>query len=148
METRRLGKVNSALAKSGEGSKGGKIIGHTKSGKPIYDSHGHAAHAGFAKPDHRDAAKMHVHHQELMDKEHAGGVIGGTESTPHKAQYLHHLAQQEAHENSAGPAKKEKYNTVSSLINHPKGAVAGSKAGQAKHAKQSADTASRAAKKD
>jgi hypothetical protein len=44
------------LIKSGEGSRGGKVIGHTKSGKPIYDQHNHPAHAGFNAKDHRDAA--------------------------------------------------------------------------------------------
>lgn len=59
----------------GEGSKGGKIIGHTKSGKAIYktkvlgkvDSRGSSgahpdwekAHKGFKREDHEDAAKVH-----------------------------------------------------------------------------------------
>jgi hypothetical protein len=50
----------------GEGSRGGKIIGHTKSGKPIYDHHEggvagfHAAHANWKAQDHEDAAKAHA----------------------------------------------------------------------------------------
>lgn len=43
----------------GEGSKGGKIIGHTKSGKPIYENHDHPEHASFTSEDHRDAAYAH-----------------------------------------------------------------------------------------
>lgn len=43
----------------GEGSRGGKIIGHTSSGKPIYDSHGHDAHVGFSAQDHKDAHAAH-----------------------------------------------------------------------------------------
>jgi hypothetical protein len=40
----------------GEGSKGGKVIGHTKSGKAIYEAE-HASHRAFTKEDHQDAAK-------------------------------------------------------------------------------------------
>ncbi len=43
----------------GEGSKGGKIIGHTKSGKPVYDKFSHLNHKDFTKEDHQDAAKTH-----------------------------------------------------------------------------------------
>lgn len=48
------------LQKGGEGSKGGKVIGHTKSGKAIYDKHDHPAHKGFTKQDHADAARVHA----------------------------------------------------------------------------------------
>jgi hypothetical protein len=47
------------FGKSGAGSRGGKVIGKTRSGKPIYDSHDHKGHAGFSKDDHKDAAKLH-----------------------------------------------------------------------------------------
>jgi hypothetical protein len=47
------------LEKGGEGSKGGKVIGHTKSGKPIYDKAGHAEHKNFTIEDHNDAKKLH-----------------------------------------------------------------------------------------
>lgn len=53
-----------------EGSKGGQIIGHTKSGKPIYDSH-HSpseAYGKFTKQDHLDAVetnkKAHKFHSD------------------------------------------------------------------------------------
>lgn len=48
-----------SLEKSqGEGSRGGKVIGHTKSGKPIYDTHYHESHKNFNAQDHRDAEKL------------------------------------------------------------------------------------------
>ncbi len=59
----------SNLLTKAEGSRGGHIIGHTKSGKPIYGehSHMHAARdhdqshfAGFTKADHHDAASTHA----------------------------------------------------------------------------------------
>lgn len=43
------------LRKGGEGSKGGKVIGHTKSGKPIYDHFEHEGHKDFTREDHWDA---------------------------------------------------------------------------------------------
>jgi 8-oxo-dGTP diphosphatase len=39
------------------GSRGGKIIGHTRSGKPIYETAKHHKHADFTHEDHADAAK-------------------------------------------------------------------------------------------
>jgi len=44
------------LEKSGEGSRGGKVIGHTKSGKPIYDDPNHESHKNFTSEDHYNAA--------------------------------------------------------------------------------------------
>lgn len=59
-------------AGGGAGSRGGKIIGHTKSGKPIYFSRGShqgagseahtstmSKHAGFSSDEHREASKLH-----------------------------------------------------------------------------------------
>lgn len=40
-----------------EGSKGGKIIGHTQSGKPIYENADHPSHQDFSDQDHIDAQK-------------------------------------------------------------------------------------------
>ncbi len=42
-----------------EGERGGKIIGHTSSGKPIYESHKHPAHNELNAQEHREAADMH-----------------------------------------------------------------------------------------
>ena len=48
-------------AKTGEGSKGGHVIGHTKSNKPIYQSHSaaHKHYKEFSSKDHFDAAMSH-----------------------------------------------------------------------------------------
>lgn len=45
----------------GEGSRGGKVIGHTKSGKPVYASRSsyHSSYSDFSDEDHEDAAKLH-----------------------------------------------------------------------------------------
>lgn len=55
MATEDLDKAGTA----GEGSRGGHIIGHTKTGKPIYSSSGHPAHGGFTPMEHKDAKEAH-----------------------------------------------------------------------------------------
>jgi hypothetical protein len=49
---------NDILIKA-EGSRGGKVIGHTKSGKAIYETFEHEGHKGFTKQDHMDSALAH-----------------------------------------------------------------------------------------
>lgn len=48
----------------GEGTRGGKVIGHTKSGKPIYQGKSalHVDHKKWSKQDHKDASKIHKKH--------------------------------------------------------------------------------------
>lgn len=59
------GQGGSLVMASGEGSRGGKVIDHTRSGKPIYDttlsqnSTEHEGHKSFDKNDHADAAHAH-----------------------------------------------------------------------------------------
>lgn len=45
------------IEKGGEGSRGGKIIGHTKSGKPIYEDHKASSkhYRHWTAQDHKDA---------------------------------------------------------------------------------------------
>lgn len=49
----------------GEGSRGGHVIGHTRSGQPIYDSAHHESHQQFKAQDHKDAMN---HHYEIWSK--------------------------------------------------------------------------------
>ena len=51
----------------GEGSRGGKVIGHTSSGKPIYKSHGHPSHADFNGDDHKEAVVLHKKESRKMN---------------------------------------------------------------------------------
>jgi len=44
---------------SGEGTRGGRVIGHTSSGKPIYQGHSNEGHGDFKAQDHKDASAMH-----------------------------------------------------------------------------------------
>lgn len=43
---------------TGAGSRGGHIIGHTSTGKPVYASK-HSSHAGFSKQEHLQAKNLH-----------------------------------------------------------------------------------------
>ena len=62
------GTVSGRIPPHGEGARGGRVIGHTRSGKPVYLSpgthehvHQHVidAHRAFDYVDHEDAAKLH-----------------------------------------------------------------------------------------
>ncbi len=57
----------------GEGSKGGKVIGHTSTGKPIYGHYPHTIqnpHKHFTSEEHKEAAKLHHERREETLKEH------------------------------------------------------------------------------
>lgn len=61
------------MEKGGEGSKGGKITGHTKSGKPIYgesdtaSAHNDPRYSKYTHQDHQDA----IHHNEKLHTDKA-----------------------------------------------------------------------------
>lgn len=57
------------LEKGGEGSKGGKILGHTKSGKPVYaNTHAHhASYKDFSSADHAEAAHLHAQQGDIKN---------------------------------------------------------------------------------
>jgi len=81
----REGLTTKKFAGGGEGSRGGKVIGHTKSGKPIYDVSGHswgpkahgahmAKHAkDFSAQDHKDAATAALKERSKLKREAGGG---------------------------------------------------------------------------
>jgi hypothetical protein len=68
----------------GEGSRGGKIIGHTSGGKPVYANARHPEHKAFSKEDHLEAAHMHHGARErLADEHYKQRNNDGTVSTKH-----------------------------------------------------------------
>jgi hypothetical protein len=73
------------IEKGGEGSKGGKVIGHTKSGKAIYDTASHSGHKDFTVDDHNDA--YDAHKKKLKDGKHKAD---SKEEKHHLAQLDHH----------------------------------------------------------
>lgn len=42
-----------------EGSRGGKVIGHTRSGKPIYEKVNHSEHKDYTKEEKWDIEQTH-----------------------------------------------------------------------------------------
>lgn len=98
-----------AIEKGGEGSRGGKIIGHTKSGKPVYAVDRHKYGKDFSIEDHKDAANIHsqqgLHHQ---DQKSAAHRAGDDEDYDHHHQLSHHHAVMTAeHVHEASKMKKE-----------------------------------------
>lgn len=63
------------LEKGGEGSRGGKIIGHTKSGKPVYASKSANEYSDFSKDDHKDASNLHDKQKEDLRNSTKHGLI-------------------------------------------------------------------------
>lgn len=55
-----------------------KIIGRTKSGKPIYASHSHPDHENFTAKDHSDASELHK--ENLFKSFFARGKFEGDET--------------------------------------------------------------------
>lgn len=88
---------------AGEGSRGGKIVGHTKSGKPIYMSHGHPSHGEFTKAEHNTAANIH---RELGQKENKRSAKAGEEKISTRAKS--HFAEATKHMNSGAGGGFEK----------------------------------------
>jgi hypothetical protein len=76
---------NLRISKAGPGSRGGKIIGSTKSGKPIYQ-HGGGTE-GYHGVDHADAAEAHGAHGILA---RVKGDVGA--SNHHQAMAREHIA--------------------------------------------------------
>lgn len=68
------------LEKGGEGSRGGKVIGHTKSGKPIYEGGEHHAimkiSGNLEAHDHTRTAKSLRQQKEKLKADLAAGKYG------------------------------------------------------------------------
>lgn len=57
-EVDAIQRVLGSLVKGGEGSKGGRVIGHTSSGKPVYDTFKHEEHKEFTAKEHDEAKEI------------------------------------------------------------------------------------------
>lgn len=93
-----------------EGDRGGKVIGRTKSGKPIYDTHNHFSHAKFSSQDHEDAEVLHGSEMKKYGKHSEKG----------RAALKHHQEQSNEHRDSsqALPGSKQlgKFDKEKSLV--------------------------------
>ncbi len=82
-------------AGTGPGSRGGHVVGKTKSGKPIYSAFGHAGHGKFSMSDHIEAAN--IHHGLSKEAARSGDTPG----------YSRHQGHDEKHRNKANKMEKE-----------------------------------------
>jgi len=80
-----------------EGSRGGKVIGHTTSGKPIYEDHAHPAHADFTAADHHEAARLN---DKLAEERH-GAAFQSDRSAQWRETREGHLSAEGAHKRAA-----------------------------------------------
>lgn len=112
-----------AAGKHGEGSRGGHVIGHTTSGKPIYASHSNPAHAGFNSTEHHEAAEVHrkiqigngvrdvagkdVAHHEKQQRAHmsTGAALFDQEKSEKAISSSKRAFESSQHANASGEAK-------------------------------------------
>lgn len=87
----------------GEGSRGGKVIGHTKSGKPIYDSANHPNHSNFTAADHFDAYSVHNKKADVAE-------AAGNEDLEryHVRQKFAHFVEHQSQKEKENPEKSKK----------------------------------------
>lgn len=97
------------LTKGGEGSHGGKVIGHTKSGKPIYGGamDKPSDHKDFSKQDHKDSSDINM----LISKQHyqdykRGGLQDGAQASLRRSKI--HKDKAEQHLNLSEETKIKK----------------------------------------
>lgn len=119
------------IFKGGEGSKGGKIIGHTRSGKPIYANHNHPSHESFSEDDHRDALR---HHQFERGESRAKWDLANRNqkaTEPHRQKIIAHDNAIQHHHGKAESIRLKKGDTVAGQLGHDvsKGAGEGSRGG-------------------
>lgn len=83
----------------GEGSRGGKVVGHTSDGKPIYQSHSHSGHKDFGAMDHFEAADRHGAKANVSREKRKKAIIGGRQKDAVKQQenLQHHQEQEHKH---------------------------------------------------
>lgn len=127
---------NLLVKAKGEGSKGGKIIGHTKSGKPVYagNKSDHQDHKEWESQDHKDAEEYH-YSESMSHGEAASKHRQGTSSyNNHRALSMHHRDVAEGH--SALANKKEKDQHESRLSDSEKQIIADQKKKQIAHHEQ------------
>lgn len=101
-KTKPITKKKKEIKKSeGEGSKGGTIVGHTASGKPVYMSANHPDHSDFTVGDHLKASKIHSDKvEEIFDKTSKMKDISHKAIGQRQGLYLqahHHLKQSQLH---------------------------------------------------
>ncbi len=120
-------------ASKGEGSKGGHIIGHTKSGKPVYGiipNGDHKQYKDFTSQDHKDAANLH---QNQYD-EHSQRAHSASDDVVKKNNYAisdHHRSAEQSHIAIGG--EKGKVEAHAGLADHEKKIISDQKKKEIQH---------------
>lgn len=128
LHTKAIDQLNSLVKAKGEGSRGGHVIGHTKSGKPVYGDKHAKDYKHFSINDHKDAAHYHA----LENIKHKNSITGGSlKNDYHEAMAKHHDQVVEEHQNEAN--KKEKEEHEKSIPSHEKQILADQKKKQIEH---------------
>lgn len=110
------GEIEYDLEKGGEGSKGGKVIGHTQSGKPIYASY-HESYNHFTPQEHKEAQQVHSQAISKIPKNQLYNYSSGR-SVPSK-KHKQHLSQINYHsDHSRSGEEKQPEQTHYGSIKH------------------------------
>ena len=99
-----------------EGSRGGKVIGHTKSGKPIYANKEASTYTDFSSKDHKDAAELHnerMNHHDRMAQKYSDESKSSAEEASQQRLERHDVHRRN-HE-TAAKESEEKSNNKSGL---------------------------------
>ncbi len=110
------------LDAGGEDSRGGHIIGHTGSGKPIYSVHGHLEHKDFNVREHGEAANAHLRagdkiHEKIEQADQAG-KRNQDQHAEQKNQLAHHDKQMELHGADQWRLGRTRKKTVTPQVPH------------------------------
>lgn len=65
IKSRLNNEATESIEKGAEGMRGGKVVGHTSSGNPIYSSEKHTAHAKYSKDE---KVQVKTKHKKLLSK--------------------------------------------------------------------------------
>jgi len=108
--TVKLGLVEGESIEKAEGDKGGKVIGHTKSGKPIYEHAKAKSYKDFTRQDHHDA---YTTHRKLWSDERSKTKDKFNQEKSNN--HLKHFQDHESARDSFKPKGGEKENTKGAM---------------------------------
>ncbi len=102
------GQFYGAKTGKGEGARGGRVIGHTKSGRPVYArlSASHSDYKHFSHQDHKDAARFHGEARSHGEG-HTFGTSGSSESFWHGKKQQEHEHEAEKKRGTVQKAEEE-----------------------------------------
>jgi hypothetical protein len=103
-----LAQLDNLLKAKGEGSRGGHVVGHTTTGKPVYATNSEVGHKGYMKDftskEHNEASKLHneraIHHSNQED------ITSGPQRDAHRRLREHHEKMAASHLDDAHKQRK------------------------------------------